>query len=135
MICLTVVNGAIRASERPAASLPPNLISAAALGPALEKMRQSSPTFRRQCRRLKVASRLRVTLLLEELNRRPSHRARADMKYRGGELVSVDIHLTPFDDPVELIAHEIEHVIEQLDGIDLDAQARTGTVWKREDGA
>jgi hypothetical protein len=57
------------------------------------------------------------------------------MKYRNGGLVSVDIHQTRFDDPIELIAHELEHVIEQLDGIDLDAQARTGTVWKREDGA
>jgi Tol biopolymer transport system component len=57
------------------------------------------------------------------------------MKYQGGRLVSVDIHLTNFDDPVELIAHELEHVIEQLDGIDLEAHARTGTVSKREDGA
>ena len=57
------------------------------------------------------------------------------MTYRGGLLVSVDIHLTSFDEPVELIAHEIEHVIEQLDGIDLETHVRTGTVSKREDGA
>ena len=132
--CLIVLNRVIWASA-PVASLPPNLISVAVLHPALEKMQQSSPTFRRQCRRLAGASHLRVNLLLEELSRRPSHRARAAMAYRSGLLVSVTIHLTSFDEPVELIAHEIEHVIEQLDGIDLEAQARTGTVWKREDGA
>lgn len=135
VICLILMNGAIRASDPPGASLPPNLISVAVLHPALEKMRQSSPIFRRQCRRLAGASHLRVNLLLEELSRRPSHLARAAMEYRSGLLVSVTIHLTSFDEPVELIAHEIEHVIEQLDGIDLEAHARTGTVWKREDGA
>lgn len=135
VICLIVMNGGIRASALQRASLPPNLISVPVLHPALEKMRQSSPIFRRQCRRLAGASHLRVNLLLEELSRRPSHRARAAMEYRSGLLVSVTIHLTSFDEPVELIAHEIEHVIEQLDGIDLEAHARTGTVWKREDGA
>ena len=135
VICLILMNRVTRASDPPVASLPPNLISVAVLRPALEKMRQSSPIFRRQCRRLAGASHLRVNLLLEELSRRPSHRARAAMEYRSGLLVSVTIHLTSFDEPVELIAHEIEHVIEQLDGVDLEAYARTGTVWKREDGA
>ena len=135
VICLVLMNRVTRASDPPVASLPPNLISVAVLRPALEKMRQSSPIFRRQCRRLAGASHLRVNLLLEELSRRPSHRARAAMEYRSGLLVSVTIHLTGFDEPVELIAHEIEHVIEQLDGVDLEAHARTGIVWKREDGA
>jgi Tol biopolymer transport system component len=135
VICLVVMNGVIRASDHPAAPLPPNLISVAVLHPALEQMRQLSPIFRRQCRRLAGASHLRVNLLLEELSRRPSHRARAAMEYRDGLLVSVTIHITSFDEPVELIAHEIEHVIEQLEGIDLEAHARTGTVWKRQDGA
>lgn len=135
VICLIVLNSAIHASDPQGASLPPNLIGVAVLHPTLEKMLASSPIFRRQCRRLAAASPLRVNLLLEELSRRPSHRARAAMEYRAGLLASVTIHLTSFDEPVELIAHEIEHVIEQLDGIDLEAHARTGTVWKREDGA
>ena len=133
MICLLGVNGVIRASG-PDASLPQNLVVAAALSRAVEDMRQSSPTFRRQCRRLRDAASLRVNLVLDALNRRPSHRARADMKYRNGRLLSVDIHLTTLDDSIEFIAHD-EHVIEQLDAVDLDAQTRTGTVWKREDGA
>ena len=62
-----------------------------------------------------------MNLLMEELARRPSsYRARAAMKRQNGALVSVTIHLTRFEDPIELIAHEIEHVIEQLEGVDLE---------------
>jgi Tol biopolymer transport system component len=135
MICLLVVHGVTAASEFHSAVLPANLSSAAVFHPALERMLQSSPTFRRQCRRLAGASHLRVNVVMEELSRRPSHRARAGLQYRNGLLVSADIHLTPFDEPEELIAHEIEHVIEQLDGVDLEIHARVGTAWKKEDGA
>jgi Tol biopolymer transport system component len=118
------------------ASLPSNLTAGAVFRPALERMWQSSGTFRRQCGRLSAAPQLQVNLLMEELARRPSsYRARAAMKRQSGALVSVHIHLTRFEDPIELIAHEIEHVIEQLEGVDLGAQAGTGNVWKREDGA
>jgi hypothetical protein len=48
--------------------------------------------------------------------------------------VAAQIFLYPSPDAVELIAHEIEHVLEQLDGVDLKAQVGSGNVWKREDG-
>ena len=108
------------------ASLPSNLTASAVFRPALERMWQSSPTFRRQCGRLSAAPQLHVNLLMEELARHPSsYHARAAMKRQSGALVSVNIHLTRFEDPIELIAHEIEHVIEQLEGVDLGAQAGT----------
>jgi hypothetical protein len=112
-------------------SLPANLTASAMFRPALERMWQSSAAFRR-CGRLSAAPWLRVNLLMEELARQPSsYHARAAMKRQSGALVSVDIHITRFEDPIELIAHEIEHVIEQLEGVDLAAQAGTGSVWKR----
>jgi TolB protein len=137
VICFTIVTGALRPpSSLAGAALPSNLTASAVFQAALESMWQSSPTFRRQCRRLSAAPRLRVNLLLEELARRPSsYSARAAMKRQKGVLVSVDIHLTRLDDPVELIAHEIEHVVEQLDEIDLEVHVSGGNVWKREDGA
>jgi hypothetical protein len=33
------------------------------------------------------------------------------------------VQLSPLDNVAELIAHELEHIIEQLDGVDLEAQA------------
>ena len=137
IVCAIGVNGVLWASSSMAgAPLPSNLTASAVFRPALERMWQSSATFRRQCGRLSAAPQLHVNLLMEELARHPSsYHARAAMKRQSGTLVSVDIHLTRFEDPIALIAHEIEHVIEQLEGVDLAAQAGTGNVWKREDGA
>ena len=137
MVICFVVTGALRPSPGLASvALPSNLAAGAIFQAALESMWQSSPTFRRQCRRLSAAPRLRVNLLLEDLARRPaSYQARSAMKRQNGVLVSVDILLTRIEDRVELIAHEIEHVIEQLDEIELEAHVGGGNVWKREDGA
>ena len=136
VICFTIVTGVLRPPSILAAAAPPsNLTAGAVFQAALERMWQSSPTFRRQCRRLSTAPHLRVNLLLDDLARRPSYNARAAMKRQRGVLVSVDIYLTRIEDPVELIAHEIEHVVEQLDEIDLEVHVGSGNVWKREDGA
>jgi len=137
IVCAIRVIGVLWASSPMAgASLPSNLTASAVFRPALERMWQSSATFRRQCGRLSAAPQLHVNLLMEELARHPSsYHARAAMKRQSGTLVSVDIHLTRFEDPIALIAHEIEHAIEQLEGVDLAAQSGTGNVWKREDGA
>jgi hypothetical protein len=95
-----------------------------------------SPTFRRQCRRLAAARNLTVVIRLEELQRRPSFNARTAFAHRGHEeSIAVEVFLQLSASAVEFIAHEIEHVIEQLDGVDLEAQLGSGNVWKREDGA
>ena len=44
------------------------------------------------------------------------------------------VYLQPSVDATELIAHELEHILEQLDGVDLQAQAGNGVVWKAGDG-
>jgi hypothetical protein len=56
--------------------------------------------------------------------------------------VSADVYLKPSADYLKpppdaprLIAHEMEHIIEQLDDVDLQAQAGNGTVWKDRDGS
>ena len=137
IVCLALGNGVLRASSSQAgAELPSNLTASAVFQPTVERMWRSSPTFRRQSQRLSAAPQLHVNLQLEELARRPSsYHARTAMRHQNGVLVSADIRLTRAGDPVELIAHEIEHVIEQLDRVDLQAHAGSGTVWKRDDGA
>jgi Tol biopolymer transport system component len=76
-----------------------------------------------------------VILLPEDALRRPSFSARTVMKFDQGVLTTAHVYITRFHDPAELIAHEFEHVLEQLDGIDLTAHLETGNVWRREDGA
>jgi hypothetical protein len=78
---------------------------------------------------------VRVQVLLEDSQRRPSFRARTVLERHKSVVVRANVFLSPSPNAVELIAHEIEHVLEQLDGVDLEAQAGSGNVWKREDGA
>jgi hypothetical protein len=86
-------------------------------------MARRSPTFRRQCARIAHASDLVV-----QLEWRPAPatsidvRAETRITRKGGRVTAI-VRLRSVDDPVELIAHEIEHIIEQLDGVDLHARA------------
>jgi hypothetical protein len=110
------------AADLPAAqsaSLLPAVLNAGALRPIVEAMLRHSPTFRRQCQRLMNPRLLSISLGYELLR---GARALTEVKPIKGQL-SATVRLGHGDDYVELIAHEIEHVIEQLDGVDLRARA------------
>ena len=116
--------------------LPPNLEVASVFRVFVDKMWQASPTFRGQGRRLAAGTGLHVSVLVEDLPRpASSSKARTVLKHQDGSLVSARVYLKPSLDAAELIAHELEHVMEQLDGVDLQAQAGNGVVWKSGDGA
>jgi hypothetical protein len=115
--------------------LPSNLTIPDDLRPLIDSMLRRSPTFRRQCLRIAEASNL--TIVLQYAHSPTSHvRARTRMTtLRGGRRLAM-VEIRQLDDSVELIAHEIEHVVEQLDGVDLSARAAlpaTG-VHRCEDG-
>jgi hypothetical protein len=82
-----------------------------------------SATFRAQCDRLSQTPNLRVTMRFD-INMRSSCRAYSVIKRRQGQLCA-EVHL-----PVntvhlpELIAHEFEHLLEQVDHLDLRMLAR-----------
>ena len=60
--------------------------------------------------------------------------ARNELRFDGGgTLVSAHVYLRMTPQVPRVIAHEMEHIIEQLDGIDLRAQAGNGVVWKSRD--
>ena len=115
--------------------LPANLTVVPVFQSFLDSMWRSSPTFRRQCSRLVAAEGLSVALRIEDLQRRPSFDARTVFVRRGGVLVAAHVFLSLSPAAPELIAHEVEHVLEQLDGVDLAAHVGSGNVWKRADGA
>lgn len=103
--------------------VPPNLMAPRSYQGLLASMVRSSPTFRRQCLRLAHTPDLVVQLESSRLSAN-GREARAETRItrKGGRVTAV-IQLLGLADPVELIAHEIEHVIEQLDGVDLYARA------------
>ena len=110
-------------------AVPPNIFVSDIYRPVVESMLRGSPTFRRQCVRIAGASTLSVYLVVDPPPRGYSVRATTRLtRDEQGRLIA-EVHISPFDDTEELIAHELEHIIEQLDGVDLAkhaAQPRTG---------
>jgi hypothetical protein len=98
--------------------LPPNLVAPEALRPLLTRMWRSSATFRRQC--AQVADHPEVTIRVARDPRTPHRRAlsRVD-RHEAGLTASVQIEMRDPARYVEYLAHELEHVLEQIEGIDL----------------
>ena len=106
-----------------AASLPFNLIVPDTIKPLLTSTWQRSPTFRRQCARL--AEHPEVVVQVELTVRLRGRVARSRVERRPeGLTAAMQIALREPTSYVELIAHELEHILEQLDGTDLARFAR-----------
>jgi len=114
---------AIGAESAAQVALPSNLIASPIYREVLESMIHGSPTFRRQC--LRIAGEPRLTIRLEPTPASWTRGARANTRIvrqpRG--LMSATIDIGRFGNEVELIAHELEHIIEQLDEVDLPSRA------------
>jgi hypothetical protein len=104
-------------------SIPNNLQTDADYRVLLASMLEHSPTFRRQCLRLASEPGLIVRIHPSGSFWTRGARALTHLVRDAGGGLTAEIYLTRFDDEVELIAHEIEHVIEQLDRVDLSAMA------------
>jgi hypothetical protein len=123
-VSVTSVHHYVAADTVPRAlTAPPNLLVPPMYGPLIESMLRESPTFRRQCVRIAGEPRLTVRLAIGSAPSRSGIRAATRMtRTKKGRLTAlIDIGL--FENVEELIAHEFEHIIEQLDGVDLAAQA------------
>jgi hypothetical protein len=93
-----------------------------ALQPLVIEMCRSSSTFRRQVARLADADRVTVTVRQVVLPSTSAWRAQAAITRVGSEVQSVDVQVHAGGSRrlvAELIAHEFEHILEQLDGVDL----------------
>jgi hypothetical protein len=112
-----------------ATSLPRNLVLPDSMQARVASMVRTSPTFRLQCNRVTNAKNLKITVE----HAIPSGPVRATTRViiaPGGEMIA-HVQLGPSGDLEELLAHEIEHIVEQLDGVDLRSLANredTG-VW------
>jgi hypothetical protein len=104
-------------------ALPANLIVSPMYRPLVEAMLRDSPTFRRQC--VRIAGEPSLTVRLAIAQSPPTHGTRATTQIRRndeGQLTAV-VDLSSSRDTQELIAHEFEHIVELLDGVDLAALA------------
>ena len=123
-------------SARGTMSVPGNVEIPDTLQSAVASMLRHSPTFRRQCARIGRATDLEVVVQrgLLAANAKEGALTRMVRGAKGG--IEADVLIDALGDPVLLIAHEFEHIIEQLDGVDLAAMAaRSATgVSARPDG-
>jgi hypothetical protein len=104
-------------------ALPANLIVPPTIRPVVDAMLRGSSTFRRQCVRIANAPQTTVVLSWYRPTAAEHGRARTVVSTATNGRRIATVFIQPIDDQVELIAHELEHVIEQLDDIDLRALA------------
>lgn len=114
--------------------LPPNLTFPSSYRSVFDLMRQRSPTFRRQCARIAGASRLTVELRTDPPPAGSRARALTRIVRDPLGVTHAVMQIGGVENLTELIAHELEHVIEQLDGIDLRSKARFGSSGVRHCG-
>ena len=113
-------------------SLPFN-IDAGSLEPVVLGLLRRSATFQRQCLRIAATIVLRVRVRVAP--RLQGARGETTIqRYEAGSL-RANIVLVFGADYVELLAHEFEHVLEQLDGIRLSEQGPDNRAWLTASGA
>ena len=109
------------------AEIPPNLQVDALLQPVVRAMLRASETFRRQWATIAAAPAVQVRIDKRQRHELPSVvRAQATIGRYAHGAVRAAIGVPIGADYSELLAHELEHVLEQMEGIDLPALVRTG---------
>src|SRR4051812_11977520 len=103
--------------------VPPNLVAPEVLSPLLARMWRSSATFRRQCAQL--ADHPEVTIRIA-VDPRTTHGRALSRLHRGETDLNASVQIEMRDPAryVEYLAHELEHVLEQIDGTDRVRLAR-----------
>ncbi len=102
-------------------SLPTNVTIPAAYDDLVDTMLRRSPTFRGQCLRIGRATELRIAVQRSVIV--PPQSALTHLVRQHGR-INADVEVGTLGDVVLLLAHEFEHIVEQLDGVDLAAMAR-----------
>jgi hypothetical protein len=135
VVLLTVYGGIVRVDAEQARpfAIPANIKLLHDIELAMQSIYERSPSFRTQLARIADAPQLRVTIQID-----PSipGRCRAFTRmHRRGRTIRAEVHIPPSSDHAELLAHELEHILEQIEGLDLYAlaQIRNSGVWALDD--
>jgi hypothetical protein len=100
----------------------------------VDMMLRKSAAFRSQCRQIARAPQLYVRVRVDARIVNKPYRARTTICRLFSGATVADIDIAPVGDPTEWIAHEFEHLIEQLDGLELgDLERRRQGAWHSAD--
>jgi hypothetical protein len=114
-------------------SLPAN-IAATTLQQQILDLSRRSVSFRQQCERIAASRVLRVTVNLTKTMAAGARAQTVIQRYHAGGL-RAEVSLLFAEDYVELLAHEFEHILEQVDGIVLRDEVGSGRAWLTASGA
>ncbi len=95
--------------------------------PLLPSVWGLSPTFKHQCRRLAAARVVVVVQWADDLT--PAHHAETRIMFDGGRVFRAVVRLRASDEPAVYFIHELEHVMEALDGIDHRSPRSAMEAW------
>lgn len=115
-------------------AVPPNVVVPAAVRSELEAAVARSATLQRQMSIIGGAV-ARVRLRVSAASLSDSRRAESILNVFHSGLLVADVSVPPGPSFVELVAHELEHVVEQIEGVDRAALARTGAAFWSGTGA
>jgi hypothetical protein len=100
----------------------------------VDTMLRKSAAFRSQCRQIARAPQLYARVRVNALMADRTYRARTTISRLASGAIVADIDIAAFGDPTEWLAHEFEHLIEQLEGLELrDLARRSQGAWHSTD--
>jgi hypothetical protein len=131
---LSLLSSSVRADEsvaRPDASQSATLQFSPEVRTHVDRMLAQSPTFRSQYQRVAAHGSLVVAAVLDPTLNHRTFGARSTIRRYTTGLVVVQIAIAPGSHVDEYIAHEFEHVLEELEGVRLTELARRGAagIW------
>ena len=129
-LCVSI-SGAVAAAQA-ASEGPPVNLRGGVYQSLIEQMWRASPTFRQQCLTIAREPGLRVTFRTVSASGGIGVRARTEIVRKRGKVVLAEVVLLTLDGVVELIAHEMEHVVEQLEGVRLRGHGCRGSTGRRD---
>ena len=127
IVAMGVAGGRPAAAQAADVRLPPNIHVAGELQPVIGEMLAASSTFRRQWAALTRPGRLHVSVFVTRSSLGADRRAETVMRRYSSGLLFAVVLIPGGGAHVELIAHEFEHIVEQIEGVNLPALARSGS--------
>jgi hypothetical protein len=114
-------------------SLPSN-IDAGMLQSNVLALLQRSATFQQQCMRIAAVRVLRVTVRVSTAVEVGALAQTVITRYDAGA-IRAEVTLRFSEDYLLLLAHEFEHILEQVERVDLRDEAASGRAWRTASGA
>lgn len=133
VVALLLVARTLSASAPCVSALPAN-IRPGLFQREMNRLLERSDTFRVQCRRIAAVPYVRVFFGVSHSVPVGARAESVIQRFEAGAIVAC-VTLGFSEDYIELIPHELEHVIEQLDRVRMDGEIAAQRAWMNQAGA